>query len=342
MPDFDPSGVGVRGSLFGFPYYPDDADLIIIPMPWDVTVSYGSGTSQGPQAILDASVQLDFELYGVKQPWTFSAVMVSNDEMEEKSAQSRMDARAIIDELERGNLVDADQLASVNQACVEMVECGKSLADHWLSRGKKVAFLGGDHSSPLGLIRALSSKQEFGILQIDAHMDLRKAYEGFEYSHASIMYNAIQEDGVGSITQVGIRDFSEKEIAFIEQIEKPVHVFYDDQLKAGMMQGQTWDDWVQQIVKTLPDRIYISFDIDGLQPYLCPNTGTPVPGGLTFEEADYLMRAVVRSGKEIIGFDLSEVSPGSDEWDANVGARILYRLCAYQGLSSGQLSWVAG
>ncbi|MDW3193817.1 MAG: agmatinase family protein [Cytophagales bacterium] len=339
MVDFDPSGVGIKGSLFGFPYQPEDADLIIIPMPWDVTVSYGAGTALGPKAILDASVQLDFELYGVERPWSYPVAMVENLLFEKDNIQSRQLAEAIIDELEQDKPVDSNQLRMVNQACQEMFLHGHDLASTWLDRGKKVAFLGGDHSTPLGLIKALSDQQSFGILQIDAHMDLRQAYEGFEFSHASIMYNAIRLERIQSITQVGIRDYCEEEVNFIKQSENPIHVFYDDQVKAGMMQGHSWHDWVEQIIATLPDRVYISFDIDGLQPFLCPNAGTPVPGGLTFEEADYLLRAVARSGKEIIGFDLSEVGPGENEWDANVGARILYRLCTYLGLSSGQLNW---
>lgn len=337
MSDFDPSGVGVKGNLFGFPYSSQEADLIIIAMPWDVTVSYGSGTSMGPQAILDASVQLDFELYGIKEPWKFPSAMINNPAIAESNSQYRSVAKSIIDQLEQGKEVDAGQLKQVNQACQEMVALGHELASNWLNQGKKVAFLGGDHSTPLGLMKALGEQQEFGILQIDAHMDLRKAYEGFEHSHASIMYNACKIKGVQSITQVGIRDFCVEELTFIEQSEKPIHVFYDDQVKAGMMKGQTWQFWVKKIVATLPERVYVSFDIDGLQPFLCPHTGTPVPGGLSFEEVDYLIRALVNSGKEIVGFDLSEVGPGENEWDANVGARILYRLSTYLGFSNGLL-----
>lgn len=337
MFEFDPSGVGVKGTLFGFPYQSEDAELIVVPMPWDVTVSYGAGTAKGPQAILEASAQLDFELYGVRKPWTYPSVLIDNPTLTESNSRNRPLAKSIINDLEQGNEAEPDQLRRVNQACREMFLLGHGLASTWLNKGKNVAFLGGDHSTPLGLMKALGERQAFGILQIDAHMDLRKAYEGFEFSHASIMYNAVQQKGIQSITQVGIRDFCEEEVKFIGQSEKPIHVFYDDQIKAGMMQGRTWYDWVEQIIATLPEKVYISFDIDGLQPFLCPNTGTPVPGGLTFEEADYLMRAVVKSGKEIVGFDLSEVGPGENEWDANVGARILYRLCAYLGLSNGYL-----
>lgn len=340
MSKFAPSGVGVKGTLFGFPYQSDEAELIIVPMPWDVTVSYGGGTSNGPESVKEASSQLDFSIYGMDQPWLVKTFMEQNQEVLTSSRQFRELAKDIIRRLESDQSVAIHEIEKINKACEEMINTGYTKARDIINSGKVAAFLGGDHSTPLGLIRALSEKESFGILQIDAHMDLRKAYEGFTFSHASIMYNAIQEDGVISITQVGIRDFCEEETQFVAGSVKPVHVFYDDQVKAGLMQGQTWDSWVRKIIDTLPDQVYISFDIDGLQPHLCPNTGTPVPGGLSFEEADYLLRSVVKSGKKIVGFDLSEVSPGDhDEWDANVGARVLYRLCCYWGLSSGVINW---
>jgi agmatinase len=91
----------------------------------------------------------------------------------------------------------------------------------------------------------------------------------------------------------------------------------------------------REIVDALPEKVYVSFDIDGLNPALCPNTGTPVAGGLEFSQAVYLLRSLVHSGKKIIGFDLNEVAPGDDEWDANVGARMLLKLAVFAGLSNG-------
>jgi agmatinase len=180
-------------------------------------------------------------------------------------------------------------------------------------------------------MKALSEKHAFGILQIDAHMDLRKDYEGFTFSHASIMRNAIQLDGVQSIVQVGIRDYCEEEETFIRACDKPIQSFYDDNIKEGLMIGDDWTDWVHSIIALLPEKVYISFDIDGLQPGLCPGTGTPVPGGLSFEQASFLIRKVAQSGRRIIGFDLCEVAPGA--WDGNVAARMLYRLITYTGVS---------
>jgi agmatinase len=200
-----------------------------------------------------------------------------------------------------------------------------------------VGLLGGDHSTPLGFLRALSEKYErFGILQIDAHADLRKAYEGFTYSHASIMYNALKLPSVSRLIQVGIRDFCEEEQDVINRSRGRISTFFDEDLKAWRYKGETWDALCNSIIKELPANVYISFDIDGLDPKLCPNTGTPVAGGLEFQEAIYLIKKVAQSRK-IIGFDLCEVAPGQNDWDANVGARLLYNLCNWMAVSQGKL-----
>ncbi|MFM8960365.1 MAG: arginase family protein, partial [Bacteroidota bacterium] len=168
----------------------------------------------------------------------------------------------------------------------------------------------------------------FGILQIDAHMDLREAYEGFRYSHASIMFNALQIPSLTSLVQVGIRDYcpAEKELA---QEDDRIRSWFDHDLQAANFRGQHWNNLCVDIIKDLPDKVYVSFDIDGLEPFNCPGTGTPVPGGLAYAQAIHLLETLYHSGREIIGFDLCEVAPskGDREWNANVGARILYKLC---------------
>src|SRR5690606_13345614 len=120
----------------------------------------------------------------------------------------------------------------------------------------------------------------FGLLQIDAHADLREAYEGFKYSHASIMYNVLNEiPQVQKLVQVGIRDYGDDELTMIRTEKNRVVTFFDRDLKEAEYEGQTWKALCEQIVDELPQNVYISFDIDGLDPKLCPNTGTPVPGG---------------------------------------------------------------
>ena len=167
--------------------------------------------------------------------------------------------------------------------------------------------------------------QSFGILHIDAHADLREAYEGFEFSHASIMFNALKIQQISHLVQVGIRDYCEAELKLI-QSDKRISTFFDRDIKQQQFNGKNWAEICENIISLLPQNIYLSFDIDGLDPKLCPNTGTPVPGGLELEQALFLIERLVQSGRKIIGFDLNEVAPGSDEWDANVGARLLYRL----------------
>ncbi len=174
---------------------------------------------------------------------------------------------------------------------------------------------------------------EFGILQIDAHADLRVAYEGFTYSHASIMYNVLGNiPQVKKLVQVGIRDYCDEELDIINESNGRIVTFFDRDIKARQYEGETWKVICNDIISSLPQKVYISFDIDGLDPKLCPNTGTPVPGGFEAEQIFYLFRMVRESGRELIGFDLNEVSSGNhsgDGIDAITGARVLFKLCNF-------------
>src|SRR5690606_28004868 len=122
-------------------------------------------------------------------------------------------------------------------------------------------------------------------------------------------------------------DFCEQEVMVGKEAGSRVNVYTDSDLKAGVFTGKTWKEQCDEIIDALPQKVSISFDIDCLYQWYCPNTGTPVPGGLSFEQATYLLTALANSKKEIIGFDLVEVSPGEDDWDGNVGARLLFHLC---------------
>lgn len=339
--NFNPSDVGERGSLFGFPYAPDEADLIIIPVPWDVTVSYSEGTSQAPELIRLESSQLDFNIPGIQEPYSYPVCLLEADQMLTKeSMMYREDAAGLIEKLETGgNLNEGDlkEYVEVNRACKRMVDRVHERATSWLEKGKIVATLGGDHSTPLGLMQALAQRHDdFGILQIDAHMDLREAYEGFEYSHASIMTNAMIDANISKLVQVGIRDYCEEEKSFAERDHR-VTTYFDEVVQKRKWRGEGWPSIVDGMIQDLPSNVYVSFDLDGLYPSLCPNTGTPVPGGLSFYEAVYLIEAVVKSGRKIVGFDLSEC--GNDAWDANVASRVLYRISTAVGVSRGKLSF---
>lgn len=335
---FDFSGVGVsNGNFLGFPYSTSDAQIIIQPVAWDVTTSYGGGTANGPNAIIDASVQLDVVDLDVPGAHKFGlALAVDINGIHHLNQKFRPIAKAIIDQLEAGQPADKTMLDQVNQASSDLNKAVYKTCTKWLDNNKLLLLLGGDHSTPLGYIHALSKQhKQFGILQIDAHADLRNAYEGFEYSHASIMHNALKFKEIKSLVQVGIRDLSEKELERTES-DKRIHCFFDQRLQEKVLNGKSWQKICERIVSKLPQKVYISFDIDGLSPSLCPNTGTPVVGGLSYYQAVMLLNAVVDSGRKIIGADLVEVSPETDgEWNANVGARISYKLANLMGKSNG-------
>ena len=342
--NFDPSQPGLAdATIFGLPFSSEQSEIIIIPVPWEVTVSYGSGASDGPEAVLDASFQVDLNHQDFPELWKLGmyyaevpATWATNSEKYKELAQP------IIEALENGEDLETfpalvDDLHKINKACRTLHTDVKETVLHWMNQGKKVVLLGGDHSTPLGYYEALATKHDnFGILHLDAHMDLRIAYEGFTFSHASIMYNALQIPQISKIVQVGIRDFCEQEVDVVKQQKGRVLVHTDADLKKETFEGMTWAQQCDAIIASLPQKVCISFDIDGMYPWYCPNTGTPVPGGFSFEQATYLFNKLAESGKEIIGFDLVEVAPGeNDDWDGNVGARMLFHMCGVLAKNNG-------
>ena len=330
---FDPSHVGLdNGQLFGFPFDYGTAEIIVLGVPWEVTVSYRAGTAQGPERVLKASPQLDFYDWDNPSGWQQGIFMEPLDaELNAQNHDLRQKASHIITATEQGKPIATDSelsalLADVNQGCEGMNQWVFHHSAQALSQGKKLVVVGGDHSTPLGYLRALSDRYpDFGILHIDAHADLREAYEGFTYSHASIMFNALKLPQISKLVQVGVRDISQSEVEVVERSHRRVITHFDAALKQRQYEGTPWLEVCREIIQELPQQVYISFDVDGLDPKLCPHTGTPVPGGLELEETFCLFREVIKSGREIIGADLSEV--GNGEWDGNVGARIVYKLC---------------
>lgn len=336
---FDPSGVGLlNGNLFGLPFDYDSAEIVVFGMPWEVTVSYQQGAAQGPQRVLEASPQLD--LYDLDNPegWRQGIFMAEIPGwMQVRNHELRSPATQIIEATEAGRAIGTDPalsatLTAINAACEAVNQWLYEQSTAALAVGKRVGVIGGDHSVPLGYLRALGDRYaDFGILHIDAHADLRFAYQGFRYSHASIMNNVLQLPQVSRLVQVGIRDLCQAEADLIQASRGRIITHYDSHLKQKRYGGIPWLESCRQIVADLPRNVYVSFDVDGLDPKLCPATGTPVPGGLELEEAFCLLREVIRSDRTLIGFDLCEVGDG--EWDGNVGARIIYKLCCLIGLN---------
>lgn len=323
-------------NIFDYPADFETSKLVYLPIPWDATTSYGQGTALGPESILKASAQIDLFDLEIESPckaglyyleedqnikgWNTNALAAAKESREHHSPQKLID--------------------TVNNYSDQLNQFTYNQTQELLKKQKIVAFIGGEHSIPYGGIKALANHHKnFGILHFDAHHDLRVAYEGFTHSHASIMYNVMSDiPEVSQLTQVGIRDFCEEEFEFAKNNSK-IKTFYDIDVQNQVLNNIPFLNIAKEIVSSLPNEVYISFDIDGLDPKLCPHTGTPVPGGLNFYQANLILKELVLSGKKIVGFDLVEVSPDtsnlSDEWDANVGMRLLYKLSGWTLASQG-------
>lgn len=329
------SAANPNNNIFGLPFTENDARLILFPVPWEVTVSSGAGTSRTTEQLFKASLQVDIFDMDVPDAWKQGYFMLDvNKKILMKSDYLRKEAELYIDFTSKGNKIADNKfmcrsLREINEGGAFMNSWVYEQTSNLLNANKLVGLLGGDHSTPFGYIKALAEKHgEFGILQIDAHCDLRKCYEDFRYSHASIMYNVLEEiPQVSKVVQVGIRDYCDEEYQYIKSSNGKVVAFFDEQIKQRQFEGETWKQIVEDVVTALPEKVYVSFDIDGLDPKLCPNTGTPVPGGFEVEQILYLLRTIVSKGKKLIGFDLVEVGVGENAIDANIAARILWRLC---------------
>lgn len=340
---FDPSAAaGADSGLYGLPHGPDEAAVHVLPAPFDATASYRKGAWKGPAAILRASRQVD--LFDLEHGRPYEAgIWMAEDGGEIEGLNRRASALAdaviavggdvagdarLARDLEQVNAIGAQVNALVHARTLEVYE-----------RGALPALVGGDHSTPFGAIRAAAERHPgLGVLHVDAHADLRVAYEGFAWSHASIMDNVLRHvDGVARLVQVGVRDLSEEERDAIRDSGGRVRTLYDADWQRAKLERADLRALIRERLAELPQAVWISFDIDGLDPTLCPRTGTPVPGGLLWSETMLWLGELVASGRRVVGLDLNEVNPGpdwdpenarDDAWDAIVGARLLYRLIA--------------
>ncbi|MDP5210251.1 agmatinase [Microbulbifer sp. 2205BS26-8] len=263
---------------------PEEAFFHIIPIPYEETVSYGGGTSRGPAAILAASWQLEtFDNFSSPCEmgiYTRSPVSVSGT---------------------------AEQVMGHIAAATQAVR----------ALGKMPVGIGGEHSVTWGLIQGLldAGETDFGVVQIDAHADLRDRYEGHKHSHASVM-RLVVEAGV-PLFQLGIRAYCEEEM----RARRDYQVGYLDAHQLVPSQVQEF-----QLPEHFPGKVFFTLDVDGLDPSVFPATGTPVPGGLGWYQTLNLFESVARQ-REIIGFDLLEFAPieGFHAYDF-AAAQLLYRL----------------
>ena len=336
---FDPdAAAGAASGIYGLPYTAEESHVVVVPVPFEATTSYGGGTSRGPAAVLEASRQVDLFDHETGRPYAAGIAML---DIPKKVARWSREAKAIAKVvIEKGGAVDRKTRAAAAKVNAYGERVNRWVYDETralLESGRMPVILGGDHSVPFGAIRAYAERfPELGILHLDAHADLREAYEGFTWSHASIFHNVMTRiAGVGRLVQVGVRDLGQAERRMIDGSGGRIVTFYDADLAARKEGGEPFARIADDIAAALPENVYLSWDIDGLDPTLCPGTGTPVPGGLSWNEALALLRALIRARKRIVGLDLCEVSPGETEWDANVGARLLYKMIGFALLSRG-------
>lgn len=339
---FNPNATGVKDSgIFSLPYTYEQSKLILLPVPWEVTTSYGSGTSYGPASIYECSSQIDLAHLDTENAYQKGIFWQDKNlkKWHQLSRKLKPKALAIKKSLESGKKLtpqqkkEQEQINSLGEKFHKEVE---SAAKKILSEKKLLGTVGGDHSSPFGSICATSEfyKKDLTIIHIDAHADLRSSYQGYKHSHASILRNVMEDvQSPKKLIQLGIRDFCDEELEFIRS-RKDIKTYFDRDLSRLLSNGKSWLQICENILQEIPTQnVYFSVDIDGFNPTLCPNTGTPVPGGLEFFQFTELLNNLLKAKKKIVGFDLCEVTPDSprqlDCWDGNVGSRVLYNLCCY-------------
>jgi agmatinase len=342
---FDPNSTATEGSgIFGLPFEAAESKLYLIPVPWETTTSYGDGASRGPAAILRASYQVD--LFDIETGDAYMAGYYMQDMPEQivtKGRELKKKAATFLEFLEVGKEDDPKAAAiqtEINRASQDVNDWVYAQAKEIFAQGKVPAVLGGDHSTPYGIIRAACEKYkgEIGILHVDAHADLRDAYQGYKHSHASIMFNVMEDLKPARLVQMGIRDFSPGEYAYIQKNSDRIKTYFDLQSKRRLNKGESWQKICDEAIAHLPQNVHISWDIDGLTPDLCPGTGTPVPGGLSWDQALTLLASVAESGRRIVSFDLNEVAEAEEpdgDWDGNVGARLLFKMCGWSMVTNG-------
>lgn len=327
MTPFDPSSAaGSDSGLFGLPHSADEARVHVIPLPFDATTSYRTGAALGPAAILEASRQIDLFDTEFGKPYEAGIYLLEEDS---RIAGLNSEARKQV-ELLREDEENEELAEAANEPCRKLDEYAQETAEAILAAGKLPVGLGGDHATAFGTIAACAERfPGLGILHFDAHADLRIAFEGLERSHASIMHNVLANFEVAKLVQVGVRDLCEEEHCAIRGSDGLIEAVFDRDWASVKLSGGDLGTLVRETISKLPDEVYVSFDVDGLDPSLCPNTGTPVPGGLGWHEAMLWLNELARSKKRIVGLDLCEVNPGPEggsSLDSIVGARLLYRL----------------
>ena len=267
------------------------SNVVVVPFGIEKTVSYGSGTSRGPKEIIKASHQV--ELY---------------DEDLGKEPHKSIGIKTLNPFPIKKKMADAlKQIENINKILID--------------QNKFPLVLGGEHSLTPGAIRPFVKKfREIYLLHFDAHADLRNSYNGNKFSHASAIRRCLDNPNV-SVISFGIRNISSNEIAFLNKNKKRIHIFWaKDKLNWNLNK-------FKKIIRN--KKIYLTFDVDGLDSSLMPATGTPEPGGLFWDETIKIIKVAAQSS-QIVGADINELSPikGFDSYNFLV-AKLAYKIIAY-------------
>lgn len=273
----------------------DNSKVVIVPVPYEATVSYGKGTSKGPAAVLEASQQV--ELF--------------DDELWIEPHKIGIHTHEAVNM----EPVVGEETPTAFQPLFDAIS-------PIIEASKFPISIGGEHSLSLGAIKACAKRYpDLSILQIDAHGDLRKSYDGNPYSHASVAYHVYKALPQPLITQVGIRNISQEEVNWLEEDKPNINIFW----------ARHQDRWnFHEIIHTLSDNVYLTIDVDGLDSSVMPSTGTPEPGGMSWYHLIELIK-VLCIRKNVVGADIVELAPIANLHAPDfLVAKLLYKLIGYR------------
>ncbi len=270
-----------------------DSKIVILPVPYEHTVSYGGGTAQGPQAIISASGYVEFY----------------DDEFSKELCNEV--GIATVEPVDLLNCYDEKMLLKIEDIVAKLI------ADN-----KFVVTLGGEHTISIAPIKShLKKFPNMSVLHFDAHSDLRQEYQDNKYSHACFAARVCEFLSPKKLTQVGIRAQCKEEAEFIKS--HGVNTFYASAIRRGIYS----QDWQRSVVDTLCEEVYVTFDVDFLDPSILPATGTPEPDGFLYHETLEIFRKIIKSGRRIIGLDVVELAPMEAQRHPDLTiARLIYKI----------------
>ena len=278
----------------------ENAKVVILPIPYEATTTYRKGCIKGPQAVLDASEQLEAYDEELKHQACHEVGIYTYDAI-------------------------ADTIANPDLTAEEMLKVTTATVSKLLAEGKYVIAIGGEHAITTGVVRAYQQYYNvpFTVVQIDAHGDMRYEYEGSLHNHACIMRRVV-EMGLPTLP-VGIRSICKEEAELIDQ--KAIPVIWDRDIASD-------PDWIEKAIsKITTEKVFLTIDVDGIDPSLIPGVGTPEPGGLTWNTTLRFLRRLYET-HEVIGCDVMELAPIVDSVVSEfTTAKLIYKLIGYQSLT---------